>query len=496
MIDKAIVDDAFFWERIGYRNAWVTIMQLPLLFMLASKANFLALLTGTSYERLNWLHRWVARTIFVTATVHGWHFWAQWVRADFVEFQMKMMPMTKYGLGAWGVLLWINVSSLAPLRRLAYEIFVLQHIASAVILIWLVYVHVPKDARYFVWWCVGALCLDIFIRLCLLVWQNVRWVGANKNTKEKPTIGHCAELAPVGNRSTLITIKNTHASWRPGQHFYIWMPWIGPLDVHPYTVACIPNKSRANNRGNDIQMVVRSHGGFSKRLLEYTSRLNSGKRARAFLVGPFGALSRWETFETLVLLSASTGASYTLPILDSIIQAKEKICTKRVDFVLVARNAGDVQFYESRLLDALDSAKESDLELKVQIHITRRESNVESVMPEKESRASVMHSSIRPRADTNASVNTIEESESDELTHGNVARQNEKLQYYNCRPDLEEVIRGPVEAAGGELSVVVCGGLSLTTAVRNIVSQLSDERAVHKGTGAQGIHLHVEEYTL
>jgi hypothetical protein len=51
-----------------------------------------------------------------------------------------------------------------------------------------------------------------------------------------------------------------------------------------------------------------------------------------------------------------------------------------------------------------------------------------------------------------------------------------------------------VEATGGETSVVVCGGKSLVAKVRNCVAALSDERAVHKGTGAQGIHLHVEEY--
>ncbi len=64
----------------------------------------------------------------------------------------------------------------------------------------------------------------------------------------------------------------------------------------------------------------------------------------------------------------------------------------------------------------------------------------------------------------------------------------------STRPDIEAFIRGPVEETGGETSVVVCGGPSLVARVRNCVAALSDERAVHKGTGAQGIHLHVEEY--
>jgi hypothetical protein len=47
---------------------------------------------------------------------------------------------------------------------------------------------------------------------------------------------------------------------------------------------------------------------------------------------------------------------------------------------------------------------------------------------------------------------------------------------------------------GGETSIAVCRGKSLVATVRNAVTSLSDERVVHKGTGTQVIHLHVEEY--
>jgi Flp pilus assembly CpaF family ATPase len=68
------------------------------------------------------------------------------------------------------------------------------------------------------------------------------------------------------------------------------------------------------------------------------------------------------------------------------------------------------------------------------------------------------------------------------------------IHHYARRPDVADFIRTAVEATGGETGVVVCGGTSLVAKVRTSVAKLSDERAVHKGTGAQGIHLHVEEY--
>src|SRR5699024_2299540 len=106
----SVVKDLYFWERIAFRNAWVSITQVPLVYLLATKLNPISLITGVGHERLNWLHRWVARTLFVTATLHGFHFWTQWVIADFVEIELEIMPSVKYGLGAWAVILWSAVT--------------------------------------------------------------------------------------------------------------------------------------------------------------------------------------------------------------------------------------------------------------------------------------------------------------------------------------------------------------------------------------------------
>jgi hypothetical protein len=51
-----------------------------------------------------------------------------------------------------------------------------------------------------------------------------------------------------------------------------------------------------------------------------------------------------------------------------------------------------------------------------------------------------------------------------------------------------------LEQALGESAVVVCGPQGLVADVKHDVVCLSDERAVHKGTGAQGIYLHTESF--
>jgi hypothetical protein len=97
---NAIVDDAYYYERIGFRAAWISVTQVPLVYLLASKSRYLSLIIGISHERLNWLHRWVSRTLLATVTVHGAFFFREWIRADFVALELSMMPMVKYGIGA------------------------------------------------------------------------------------------------------------------------------------------------------------------------------------------------------------------------------------------------------------------------------------------------------------------------------------------------------------------------------------------------------------
>jgi hypothetical protein len=62
--------DQFQKENVGFRCGAVTIGQLPLIFLLSGKNNVIGYLSGISYERVNWLHRWTARCMLFTATIH------------------------------------------------------------------------------------------------------------------------------------------------------------------------------------------------------------------------------------------------------------------------------------------------------------------------------------------------------------------------------------------------------------------------------------------
>ncbi|TPX10412.1 uncharacterized protein E0L32_008631 [Thyridium curvatum] len=511
MTTNAIIKDGLFWERIGFRNAWVTVTQLPLLYLLASKSSVLSFISGISYERLNWMHRWVARTMFVTASVHGWHFWNEYAIAGLTQDLLEIMPMVYYGIAAWTLLLWSCISTFAPLRQWCYELFVIQHILTAVIFLWVIYVHIPSYARYNLWFAIAALCFDRFCRTFMLVWQNIKFRPNKARCKGGQRIGHQAQVSTIGDSTTAITIKDVHFRWRPGQHLYLWMPRVGPVEAHPYTIACahqLPDTCICNS----IQLIVRKHDGFSKRLHKFASETQGSEKKRTctvFVHGPYGNPPRWDVYETLILISASTGTSFTLPILESVLQAKRAICTKRIDFLLAAKKGDEIDYYIERLHEAIGKARDLGIELRVHVAVTgtpstRTRNRSPDSFSEKEglrsqtigatSSTCAMMESGKCCASSSVDIETSVDERSPKPRGGSSASVDSHVHHSSTRPDIRSFIRSAVEETGGETSVVVCGGKSLVAGARNCVAQLSDERAVHKGTGAQGIHLHVEEY--
>lgn len=443
---------------------------------------------------------------------------AEWVRADFVKLELEMMPMVKYGIGAWSILVWTFITSLSPLRSMAYEVFVLQHIAAAGVFLWVLWVHVPSYASYNVWFAIGAVSFDWILRVLLAVYRNVRVRRVDSRNGSK-VIGYQIEVRAVGSDITVVTIKDVRLSWKSGQHLYLWIPRLGLLESHPFTIAT-PCISSEGCDYNEIQLAIKAQAGFSRRIYRYAAKTQGMTQSSltGFIAGPYGIPPKWEAYETLILISASTGASFTLPILESILDNPGTICTKRIKFLLIIRERSHVEFYVKRLSDALANAEGMGISLDVEIAITKNRGSLGGDAtvgrPREERHSYRSEHEIEESEDENARQSYIlveSHSPSGSISSRHrlapdkdcYAENGEKFEslsheksiiYSYGRPDIANSIRYPVEITGGETSIAVCGGNSLVATVRNSVANLSDERAVHKGTGAQGLHLHVEEY--
>lgn len=481
---------AYRWEKVGFRAAWISVTQVPLVYLLSCKLNPITLLTGISYERFNWLHRWAARTLFLTVVVHWSFFYHSWSIYDIVTAQMNFMPMVRFGFAAWGVLTWMILSGFGFFRALSYEFFVAQHIAGAGVMLWLLFVHVPSDARYNIYIAMAFLAFD---------WggRTVHVLLRNTHILKRKVPGYSAWLELLPGDVTRVTIEDVDFSWTAGQHIYINIPSLRPFETHPFTISNAP-ASPNGNYTSSMSILIQARSGFSRSVYNAAVKGQgaSHHRRRLLISGPWGSPPRLSHYETVVLIACSSGASFIVPLLQDVVRRRG--CVRNVELHWIVRTEDHFNWFEDELQLLVEQSNESELKPQIRIHITRQQEAASSIRigtRPKEGAVATAAESSQERASI-SSVLSIENDKSPLTPPPRRARRSEfsTLRLSYGRPTVESLIRPAVENAFGETAVVVCGGLSITAESRTCVANLSDERAVHKGTGAQGIYLFTETY--
>ena len=104
------------------RAGFLALAQFPVVFLFATKNSILSLLLGpgNGYEKLNYIHRWAGRGMFIGATVHG----ALWIN-NHVVYGLPILGQQKEtsGVAAFGVLCVLILTSFRPIRRFLYQWF-------------------------------------------------------------------------------------------------------------------------------------------------------------------------------------------------------------------------------------------------------------------------------------------------------------------------------------------------------------------------------------
>jgi predicted ferric reductase len=544
------------WEDIGYRTGFIAVAQLPLIVLLSGKRNIIGFLTGVGYERLNWLHRWVARALLFTILIHMGYWLTEWGKFDYIGVKVKTDPLTQKGIAAGSVLLWITLSSVAPIRGLSYEIFVVQHIISWLGLLVAVWFHVPDENKIWIWLPLGFWAFDRFVRAVLMVYNNLSIFHKNSSG----LLASKATFEPLDESHTRITIANPPTSWKAGQHMFLACHPLAPLSSHPFTISSLPEDGR-------MEFVVRAKRGATRRFFKYAEKIypslpSSSSRqniGRSVLVdGPYACIRPLRQFDSLVFVAGSTGATFTVPLMRDIVQqlsgrrsASRQFglqppagaVTRHIRFVWVVKRRSSVGWFASQLDQVVRDVEDlrnqgHDIQVDISIYITCDDaltSDQLSIMKERpeDSQAEVTQLSDSSFLDEKKEITTdVEEvssqsslaekgccctrviSDEDAITApcNCASRQRNssasstlpmkkpnrivdaRIPLLSGRPHVSNIIRKTSEMALGEMAVVVCGPPGLVQCTRNAVVQISDDRAVHKGTGAQGIYCHAETF--
>lgn len=497
------------YETVAYRCAWVSVSQISLIVILAARRNLVSMLTGISAQRLNLYHRWTARVLFLCVILHLVHFLKTWGLSHQIQNQIQTNPFVKKGFAAFAILCWIFVSSFAPFRNMSYEFFVFQHIVTMVGFMIAVVIHAPNYAYHVV---IPPLALFGLDRVLRLVWN----LFINK-AGLKP---HQATLR-VEPGAVVATIPSK-LSWKPGQHMYLRFPHVSPLESHPFTISTLP--------GESMEFVIRAKAGFTKRLLKKASKLpeHEGMTMPVYLDGPYGETRDFKQFDTSVFVCAGIGASFCLPQALDIVRNQQKTVARRLKFIWITKRFQDMELYASQLTELLECAKTfyesaTGIDVVVEVFATCEDdccgavTNCSSCCCDEVAVsqgqcccAAGIEAAEEPKNEHTKAQSALAQSSTlspeyyDYVEAGYLRLKQGRPQpyQYNRRKKLGSdksfyrLICPVIALAQGEAGVCICGPRRFTRIVSNTIVDITDDRAVLRGSGNQAVYTHVEHFGL
>ncbi|KAI0295169.1 iron reductase [Multifurca ochricompacta] len=350
------------------RAGFLALAQLPIVFLFATKNSLLSLLLGpgNGYEKLNYIHRWSGRGLFLGAVIHG----SLWIR-NHIQYHLPVLGPQKEtsGVAALSLLCIIVLSSVRPVRIYLRQIFFYLHVLTYVSFFVTICYHTIY-ARPWIYPPLAFYGLDLLMRLFRFRIKD-------------------AELTPLKNM-TIIHVDDCDGGWEAGQHVQLRIFFGGRVfESHPLTIANAP-ASISCLSSRSIVLGARVTGDWTRALNRYASaeqeriaRENSEKvdavrvPVHVTIDGPYGGCSLdLGEYENVFLVAGGAGVTFTLGLLDDLVgrvvrhQRARGERTRRVEFAWAIRSFGNIDWFAPMLMDIANTAAESSLDLHISIFVT------------------------------------------------------------------------------------------------------------------------------
>ena len=125
-----------------------------------------------------------------------------------------------------------------------------------------------------------------------------------------------------------------------GQYINLWIPRVGLLQTHPFTVV-----SWANIPQDTIDLFIEPRRGLT-RDLSYRAQTDSGSNLLAMFSGPHGASAAINHYETILMVASGFGIAAHLPYLKKLIHGYNvrDVHARRIHLVWEIQDIGESSY--------------------------------------------------------------------------------------------------------------------------------------------------------
>ncbi|KAG5636484.1 hypothetical protein H0H81_007849 [Sphagnurus paluster] len=286
------------------RTGWVAIAQLPFVFALGTKNNILGMLLGFTYEKLNYLHRFIGRLVIICANIHSLGYFYKWSIAG--TFRQNLQ------FSFWGLLGLLAVDfmflfSLSIFRNRFHNVMFYSHLIGIGIAIPALWMHKPSMIPWLCG-CMGLYGLDRVVRLL-------------KTRISTAIIRPLPEL-----NTTRIEIPNINRGWRAGQHIRLrvlssGLGLFGWTEVHPFTIANVSGTEEG------LVLLAKKSGRWTSALYDMAktsgyTEAGHGHRVKVAVEGPYGGPCHaiFASYSAAIFVVGGSGITFALSSIQDLIR--------------------------------------------------------------------------------------------------------------------------------------------------------------------------------
>ncbi|KAF9920437.1 60S ribosomal protein L8B [Linnemannia zychae] len=372
--------------------------------------------------------------------------------------QQLATTKVQYGLATYTTLCLLVITAAWPVRRYAYEAFVVSHSLFLVFLV-LVGLHTPYAMRF-------TAAGIIFYVINVLT----GWCVKSKMAFAQATVFH--------DRLTRLRMDRPIVHG-PGQHIYVCVPSTSLIQWHPFTISSSDQTS--------LTVHARAVGGFTKKLCRWPENT----QRRVLLAGPYGEnvyVGRDSDIQKIVFVAAGSGLAYIVPILMDFLQARRQSMAScsQVDIVWCVRDSDEVQWFQEELEVALDAAQgyldtiekekeETGLIVsdgpETQIHLTIHCGRESISDQESQVTSDPEHRYQISSAGTSATANSSA-GEARRVSNNEPFAGDDRVEWIQSRLDVTQYIRRQIEGIDSSqaVDIVGCGPSLMLAQLHNVVA--------------------------
>jgi len=257
-------------------------------------------LLGCSFERAIKFHRWVARGFMLNVLLHALEMCDTFGFSAATELEPNAAGEGNlYGTIAAILMAVIMLGALEPVRRHAWEVFLVSHMAYLPTLV-LICLH-ATDLQYVVLVSIALYAADMMLRTFTQTFRGCKVL----------------KLEPVGG-GTLRLKVSTSAAFSAGQYMFLRIPAISSHEMHPFSISSSPWPATQHF----ITFHIKSMGAgtWTEKLLQLSNDKSQKRSLKVFMDGPYGAWSiDPKRYPRLVLVAGGIGITPLMSLLTDLL---------------------------------------------------------------------------------------------------------------------------------------------------------------------------------